>query len=119
MDKVMAQEMGFLGVNVPSNFDLAWLQTEVVNKMNQGDTTSAFQLLNIARHSDDEAVKTYAIQMVQLHPEMFGGEAIAKEPEEGDKSKDNLLGENNPPENPPGENNPPEGNPPGENNPLE
>lgn len=88
MDKVMAQEMGYLGVNVPSNFDLAWLQTEVVNKMNQGDITSAFQLLNIARHSDDEAIKTYAVQMVQLHPEMFGGEAIAKEAEtEDDKNK--------------------------------
>ena len=67
MNKVLASELGFLGINVDSNFDLAWLQTEVVNKLAQGDKMSAYKLINFARHSEDEAIKTYANQMAEKY----------------------------------------------------
>lgn len=76
MDRTMAQEMGYLGVNVESCTDLAWLQSEVVNKMKQGDKTSVYRLLNLARHSTDADVKEYAIKVVQANPGFFGGDAI-------------------------------------------
>lgn len=87
MDKTMAQEMGYLGVNVESCTDLAWLQSEVVNKMKQGDKTSAYRLLNLARHSTDEAVKEYAIKLVQANPDFFGGDAIYTPPVVDDTNK--------------------------------
>ena len=67
MNKVLASELGFLGINEDSNFDLAWLQTEVVNKLAQGDKMSAYKLINFARHSEDEAIKTYANQMAEKY----------------------------------------------------
>lgn len=67
MNKVLASELGFLGINVDSNFDLAWLQTEVVNKLAQGDKMSAYKLINFARHSEDEKIKTYANQMAEKY----------------------------------------------------
>lgn len=97
MDRTMAQEMGYLGVNVESNVDLAWLQTEVVNKMKQGDKTSAYRLLNLARHSTDEAVKEYAVKLVQANPDFFGGEAISAPTEDvssGEEEKNTQPEEN-------------------------
>ena len=70
MTTQVASDLGFLGINVDSNFDLAWLKTEVVNKFNEGDRTSAYKLINFARHSEDEAVRKYATDMLALHPEM-------------------------------------------------
>lgn len=66
MDKTIAKELGFLGINVESGFDLAWLKTEVVNKAQQGDKTTIYKLLNIARHSEDEEIKKYASDMLEL-----------------------------------------------------
>ena len=71
MNKTLASEIGFLGINVDSNFDLAWLKTEVVNKLEQGDMTSAYKLLNFARHSDDPKIVDYANKMVELHKDKF------------------------------------------------
>lgn len=67
----MAKELGFLGVNVDSNIDLPWLKTEVVNKIASGDKTSAYKLLNFARHCDDEACKAYAAQMMELYADIL------------------------------------------------
>lgn len=67
MNKVLASEIGFLGVNVDSNFDLAWLKTEVVDKLENGDMTSAYKLLNFARHSEDPKIVKYATDMLELH----------------------------------------------------
>lgn len=67
MNKTLASELGFLGINVDSNFDLAWLKTEVVNKLEQGDLMSAYKLVNFARHSDDPAIVDYATKMVELY----------------------------------------------------
>ena len=71
MNKTLASEIGFLGINVDSNFDLAWLKTEVVNKLEQGDMMSAYKLLNFARHSDDTKIVDYANKMVELHKDKF------------------------------------------------
>lgn len=70
MNRQLASDAGFLGINVDSNFDLAWLKTEVVNKLEQGDKTSALKLLNFARHSEDEKIKKYAEDMLELHKDV-------------------------------------------------
>lgn len=70
MNKTLAQEIGFLGINVDSNFDLAWLKTEVINKLEQGDKMSVYKLLNFARHSENEKIKTYATNMLELHKDL-------------------------------------------------
>ena len=60
MNKLLAKELGFLGINVDSNFDLAWLKTEVADKIREGDQTSIYKLINFARHSDDIEIRRYA-----------------------------------------------------------
>ena len=63
MNKVLASELGFLGINVDSNFDLAWLKTEVADKIREGDITSIYKLINFARHSEDPAIRDYAVKI--------------------------------------------------------
>lgn len=70
MNKTLASEIGFLGINVDSNFDLAWLKTEVINKLEQGDKMSVYKLLNFARHNDDPKIVKYATDMLELHKDL-------------------------------------------------
>lgn len=56
------QMLGSMGVNVDQNWDIPTLNTEVVNKAEAGDSTSVYKLINIARHSEQEDIKAYALQ---------------------------------------------------------
>lgn len=67
MNKVLASELGFLGINVDSNFDLAWLKTEVADKIREGDITSIYKLINFARHSEDPAIRDYAVKIEHIY----------------------------------------------------
>lgn len=67
MNKLLASELGFLGINVDSNFDLAWLKTEIADKIREGDQMSIYKLINFARHSEDPEIRRYANIIADLY----------------------------------------------------
>ena len=68
MDRVMASELGFLGVNVDEKLTIDYIKTELVDKAEKGDKTVIFKLHNIARHSEGEnaeEIKEYAVNALE------------------------------------------------------
>ena len=84
MDKVMASELGFLGVNVDSNLDIPYVYLELVQKAEKGDKTAMFKLYNLSRHyegENEEVIKTFINQAI----ERLEAEGLeAPEPQEGE-----------------------------------
>ena len=88
MNKLLASELGFLGINVDSNFDLAWLKTEVADKIREGDQTSIYKLINFARHSESQEIRDYANIIAKLYEdkvEAYGNIDVAKKESEPEK----------------------------------
>ena len=71
LSRQLASDLGFLGVNVDSAVELSWLKTEVADKIREGDKTSILRLVNLARHSEDEKVKAYAVTLTQIYERML------------------------------------------------
>lgn len=68
MDRVMASELGFLGVNVDEKLTIDYIKTELVDKAEKGDKTVIFKLHNIARHYEGEnaeEIKEYAVNALE------------------------------------------------------
>lgn len=68
MDRVMASELGFLGVNVNEKLTIDYIKTELVDKAEKGDKTVIFELHNIARHYEGEnaeEIKEYAVHALE------------------------------------------------------
>lgn len=93
MDKVMASELGFLGVNVNEKLTIDYIKTELVDKAEKGDKTVIFKLHNIARHYEGEnaeEIKEYAKNaLVRLGEVEEEDEGTVEEPEEP-KEEDDL-----------------------------
>ena len=88
MNKVLASELGFLGINVDSNFDLAWLKTEVADKIREGDITSIYKLINFARHSEDPAIRDYAVKIEHIYQDRV--DAYEQFPVKEKKAEDKI-----------------------------
>ena len=89
MNKVLAKDLGFLGVNVDSNFDLAWLKTEVADKIREGDITSIYKLINTARHNEDPAIRDYAVKIAALYEDKV--EAYSQFPNKEEKKAEEVV----------------------------
>lgn len=91
MDRVMASELGFLGVNVDEKLTIDYIKTELVDKAEKGDKTVIFKLHNIARHYEGEnaeEIKEFAVNALtrlgELEAEPAGEVEEPVEEEEGD-----------------------------------
>ena len=92
MNMQLAKDLGFLGINVDSGFDLAWMKTEIADKIAKGDKMSVYKLVNFARHSEDEAVRDYAYKLMEVYKfeiDDYDGTADREEekPFDGDKAE--------------------------------
>ena len=92
MNMQLAKDLGFLGINVDSGFDLAWMKTEVADKIAKGDKMGVYKLVNFARHSEDEAVRDYAYKLMQVYKfeiDDYDGTAEKEDekPFDGDKAE--------------------------------
>lgn len=92
MNMQLAKDLGFLGINVDSGFDLAWLKTEVADKIAHGDKMGVYRLVNFARHSEDEKVRDYAYKLMQVYKfeiDDYDGTGVKEEdkPFDGDKAE--------------------------------
>ena len=88
MDKVMASELGYLGVNVDQNLDIPYIYLELEQKAVKGDETALFKLHNVARHyegDNKEQVVAFARQaLVRL------GEIEEVTPDDDDDDEDDT-----------------------------
>ena len=88
MDKVMASELGYLGVNVDQNLDIPYVYLELEQRAVKGDKTALFKLHNVARHyegDNKEQVVAFARQaLVRL------GEIEEVTPDDGDDDEDDT-----------------------------
>ena len=90
MNMQLAKDLGFLGINVDSGFDLAWLKTEVADKIAHGDKMGVYRLVNFARHSEDEKIRDYAVKLMEVYKfeiDDYDGTGVKSEDEEFDGDK--------------------------------
>ena len=92
MNMQLAKDLGFLGINVDTGFDLAWLKTEVADKIAHGDKMGVYKLVNFARHSEDASIRDYALKLMEVYEfeiDDYDGTGVKKEdtPFDGDKAE--------------------------------
>lgn len=91
MDKVMASELGSLGINVDQNLTIDYLKTQLEDYADKGDKTVLFKLHNIARHYEGdnaESIKKFArealVRLGEFEEEKKASDADTKSEDEAE-----------------------------------